>query len=100
MISLDGSEFPYYGQSKEENVNFDSIRNSLDFKDMRLLVPYLGLESPSLPTSEKEDSICDFTEKISSDRHIFTIDSTQHEDFSFLPQLVNETGNCKADQHF
>ncbi|MBK8879827.1 MAG: dienelactone hydrolase family protein [Haliscomenobacter sp.] len=100
LVSLDGSEFHHYGQAKEENIDFDGIRNSSDFKNMRLSVPYLRLESSLLATTEKEDSVYNFTEKLSSDRQIFKIDSAQHEDFGCLPQLVKESGNCKQSQHF
>jgi hypothetical protein len=100
LISFDGSEFHHYGQEKEENINFDGIRNSQDFKNMRLSVPYLRLESSPLATPEKEDSVYDFTNKLFSDRQIFKIDSAQHEDFGCLPQLVKESGNCKPNNHF
>ncbi len=100
LISLDGSEFHHYGQAKEENTDFDGIRNSQDFKDMRLSVPYLRLESSPSTSIEKEDSVYNFTEKLSSDRQIFKIDSAQHEDFACLPQLVKQSGNCKPNQHF
>lgn len=100
LVSLDGSEFHHYGQAKEENIDFDGIRNSSDFKNMRLSVPYLRLESSPLTTTEKEDSVYNFTENLSSDRQIFIIVSAQHEDFGCLPQLVKESGNCKPNQHF
>lgn len=100
LVSLDGSEFHHYGQEKEENADFDGIRNSLDFKNMRLAVPYLRLESSPLATTEKEDSVYNFTEKLSSDRQIFKIDSARHEDFSCLQQLVKESGNCKPNYLF
>lgn len=100
LISLDGSEFHHYGQAKEENLNFNGIRNSPDFKNMRLSVPYLRLESSPLTTTEKEDSVYNFTEKLSSNQQIYKIDSAQHEDFGCLPQLVKQTGNCKQSQYF
>jgi pimeloyl-ACP methyl ester carboxylesterase len=100
LISLDGSEFHHYGQAKEENTYFDGIRNNPDFKNKRLPVPYLRLESSPLTTTEKVDSVYDFTEKLSADRQIFIIDSAKHENFSCLPQLVKESGNCQPDQHF
>jgi pimeloyl-ACP methyl ester carboxylesterase len=100
IVSLDGSEFHHYGQAKEENMNFDGIRNSPDFKNMRLSAPYLRLESSPFTTTEKEDSVYDFTEKLSPDRQIFKIDSAQHEDFGCLPQVVKESGKCKPNQHF
>lgn len=100
LISFDGSEFHHYGQEKEENADFDRIRNSQDFKDMQLSVPYLRLESSPLATTEKVDSVYDFTEKLSANLQILKIDSAQHEDFSCLPQLVKESGNCKPNNHF
>lgn len=99
VISLDGSEFHHYGQVQEENNDFDGIINSPVFKNMRLSVPYLRLESSPLATTEK-DSVYNFTEKLSSDWQIFKIDSARHEDFGCLPQLVKKSGNCKPDQHF
>jgi len=100
LISLDGSEFHHYRQAKEENIDFNGIRNSPDFKNMRLSVPYLRLESSPLTTTEKEDSVYNFAEKLSSNQQIFKIYSAQHEDFSCLPQLVKESGNCKLNYLF
>jgi DNA-binding ferritin-like protein (Dps family) len=100
LISLDGSEFHHYGQVKEEDTDFDGIRFSKDFRNMRLSVPYLRLESSPLTTNEKYDSVYNFTEKLSTNRQIFKIDSAQHEDFGCLPQLVKKSGNCKSNQHF
>src|SRR6185437_3948746 len=67
LISFDGSEFHHYGQEKSENADFDSIRYSRDFENMRISVPYLRLESSPSVNPEKEDSIYDFTQKLSSD---------------------------------
>ncbi|MBC8111401.1 MAG: dienelactone hydrolase family protein [Verrucomicrobia bacterium] len=100
LISLDGSEFHRYGQVKEENMDFDGIRYSPDFKYMKISVPYLRLESSPVSISEKEDSIYNFSEKLSLDHHIFRIDSSKHEDFGCVSQVVKESGNCKSNQHF
>jgi alpha/beta hydrolase fold len=100
LISLDGSEFHHYGQEKEENADFDGIRYSRDFKNMQISAPYLRLESSPLSGNEKEDSVYNFSEKLIADRQIFKIDSAQHEDFSCIPQVVKESGNCKPGQHF
>jgi pimeloyl-ACP methyl ester carboxylesterase len=45
LVSLDGSEFHHYGEAKEEDADFDGIKNSVDFKNMQLSMPYLRLES-------------------------------------------------------
>lgn len=101
VVSLDGSEFHHYGQAKEENENFNDIRNSPDFKNMQLSMPYLRLESsPLLSNTDKEDSVYNFSEKLSMDRQIFKVDSAQHEDFGCLSRVVRESGNCKSNQYY
>ena len=54
LVSLDGSEFHHYGQSKDENTDFDSIRYSGNFKELKFSIPYLRLESLSLNTKDKK----------------------------------------------
>lgn len=98
LVSLDGSEFHHYGKEKEENANFENIKNGLNFKNLSLSVPYLRLESS--PVTKEEDSIYNFTKKLSSERYLFSVDSAQHEDFSCLPQIVKKTGSCKSNQHY
>lgn len=100
LISLDGSEFHHYEQSKEENADFNGIRNSPDFRNMRLSIPYLRLESSPINNTEKEDSVYNFSDKLSGDQQIFKIDSAQHEDFGCLSLVVKESGNCKSNHHF
>lgn len=98
LVSLDGSEFHHYGKEKEENANFENIKNGVNFKNLSLSVPYLRLESS--PVTKEEDSIYNFTKKLSSERYLFSVDSAQHEDFSCLPQIVKKTGSCKSNQHY
>lgn len=101
LVSLDGSEFHHYGQAKEENADFNNIRNSQDFKNMKLSIPYLRLESsPLLSNTDKEDSVYNFSEKLSTDRQIFKVDSAQHEDFGCLSRIVRESGNCQSNQYY
>ncbi len=100
LISLDGSEFHHYGSSNEEDTDFESIRNGADFKNMRLSMPYLRLESSLLPDVLTEDSVYNFSEKLSSGVQILRIDSAQHEDFGCLSLVVKESGNCKNNHHF
>lgn len=100
LVSLDGSEFHHYGQAKDENTDFDAIRNSGHFKNMLLSIPYLRLESSFLSNTNKEDSVYNFSEKLSQDKQIFKVDSAQHEDFGCLSLVVRESGNCKNNQDF
>lgn len=100
VVSLDGSEFHRYGQQKEENADFDGIRYSEDFKNRRISAPYLRLESSTLETDEKVDSVYNFSEKLTGEQQIVKIDAAQHEDFSCLPFVVKTSGNCKSDKHY
>jgi hypothetical protein len=100
LVSLDGSEFHHYGDSKDENKDFDGIRYSQEFKDLRLAMPYLRLESSPLDNTAKNDSIYNFSEKLSNNRQIFRVNSAQHEDFSSLPSIVKKSGNCKENSRF
>jgi len=100
LISLDGSEFHHYGESKEEDLDFNDTRNNGEFKNMRLSLPYLRLESATLTNTGKEDSVYNFSEKLTNKKLIYKIDSAQHEDFGCLPVVVRESGNCKSNQYF
>jgi pimeloyl-ACP methyl ester carboxylesterase len=100
LVSLDGSEFHHYDQSKDENKDFDSIRNSNEFNVMRLRVPYLRLESSQNNKIEKVDSVYNFNEKLLSEREIYRIDSAQHEDFSCLSWIVRKSGNCQTNERY
>ena len=100
LVSLDGSEFHHYGEAKDENTDFNGTRNSPEFRNMHLSMPYLRLESSPLKDIVKEDSVYNFLEKLTNEKLIFKIDSAQHEDFSCLPVVVRESGNCKGNQYF
>jgi pimeloyl-ACP methyl ester carboxylesterase len=100
VVSLDGSEFHHYGNAKEENADFNGIRYNGEFANMRLSMPYLRLESSPLSAPDKEDSVYDFSEKLAGQHQLFKIDSAQHENFSCLPAIVNESGNCKGHRYY
>jgi hypothetical protein len=100
LISLDGSEFHHYGEAKEDDSDFDGIRNSPEFESVDLSMPYLRLESSPINEANKEDSIYNFSKKLTGERFIFRIDSAQHEDFSCLSVFVRESGNCRLNNNF
>lgn len=100
LISLDGSEFHQYGQDKEENADFDGIRFSTEFRNMKISVPYLRMESAPFVNSIKKDSVYNFSEKLIADKQIYKILNAQHEDFSSLPEVVKKSGNCESNQHY
>lgn len=100
LISLDGSEFHQYVQDKEENADFDGIRFSNEFRNMKISVPYLRMESAPLAKGTKKDSVYNFLEKLTADKQIYKILNAQHEDFSSLPEVVKKSGNCESNHHY
>ena len=100
LISFDGSEFHHYGQNKEEDADFDGIRNSDDFQKMSLAIPYLRLESSPFAPSAATENVYNFSDKLANEKHILKVDSTEHEDFCSLPLIVRASGNCKNTQTF
>jgi uncharacterized protein YifE (UPF0438 family) len=100
LVSLEGSEFHHYGNAKDENADFDSIRNSPEFKNIRLSIPYLRLESSPSTQPEKVDSVYNFTANHIDSAQIFTIDSAQHEDFDCFSLVVRQSGKCSINQRY
>jgi pimeloyl-ACP methyl ester carboxylesterase len=94
LISFEGSEFHHYNSDKNEDADFDGIKNSVEFKKMALTIPYLRFES-SPPADNKKDSVYNFTEKLSKNRLILKVDSAGHEDFSALPVATRNSGKCR-----
>ncbi len=85
---------------KQENVDFDTIRNSNDFKNISLTVPYLRLESSPSAQADAFDSVYNFSLNHAPNAQIFTIDSAQHEDFDCFSLVVKKAGNCTPDQRY
>jgi hypothetical protein len=100
LVSLDGSEFHHYGNAKDENADFDTIRNSEDFKNIHLSVPYLRLESAPSTQPDIIDSIYNFSANHITNSQTFIIDSAQHEDFGCFSLVVKESGNCTINQRY
>lgn len=100
LVSLEGSEFHHYGNAKEENADFDTLRNSEEFKNIQLSIPYLRLESSPSTQPDKTDSVYNFSANHVDDSQIFTIDSAQHEDFDCFSLIVRKSGNCPTNQRY
>jgi len=63
-------------------------------------MPYLRLESSPIAKLNKRDLVYNFLEKLSGNKIILKVDSTEHQDFSCLPAVVRASGNCKNNQFF
>jgi esterase/lipase len=100
LVSFEGSEFHHYGDAKDENADFNIIRNSKEFKNLHLTIPYLRLESAPSKQPDKIDSVYQFYPNNVNNAQIFTIDSMQHEDFDCFSFIVKKSGNCPINQRY
>jgi hypothetical protein len=100
LVSLEGSEFHHYGNTKDEDNDFDSIRSSRDFKNLRLSIPYLRLESSPSEQLDRSDSVYNFSVNHVANSQIFIIDSARHEDFDCFSLVVKQSGNCALNQRY
>ncbi|MBS1525056.1 MAG: dienelactone hydrolase family protein [Bacteroidetes bacterium] len=96
VISFDGSEFHHYTHNKNEDADFDGIKNSPDFQRMKLTIPYFRLESDPLIKETGKDSVFDFTRKLTGERLILKVDLANHQDFCYLPIVVKASGKCNT----
>jgi pimeloyl-ACP methyl ester carboxylesterase len=87
LLSLDGSEIHYYGDSREEDKDFNDLRNSSFFRPDQLKVPYAYVESGNKLIDRQVDSIFDLLPMISSNKFYVRFPKASHEDFSFLPSI-------------
>jgi len=87
VLSLDGSEMHYYGESAEEDRDFDRLRTSPFFNPGRMHSTYTYLESSDKQADRQVDSIFDVFPFLSAQKQYVRFPGTQHEDFSSLPML-------------
>lgn len=87
ILSLDGSEMHYYGESAEEDRDFDRVRGLPFFSVGRLHSPYTYLESGDKQKDRPVDSIFNIFPLLSIQKQYIRFPGKQHEDFSSLPML-------------
>ncbi|MEO7049884.1 MAG: carboxypeptidase-like regulatory domain-containing protein [Ferruginibacter sp.] len=85
LLSLDGSEMHYYGDSKEEDHDFDQIRNSANCQVKKLNIPYAYLESGFKQSERDADSIFNMFTLSGAHNLYVHFPKAIHEDFSCLP---------------
>jgi len=87
-LSLDGSEMHYYGESAEEDSDFNRVRASPFFNVGRLHSAYTYLGSGDKQTDREVDSIFDIFPLLSAQKQYIRFPGKTHEDFSSLPMLA------------
>jgi dienelactone hydrolase len=102
ILSLDGSEMHYYGESAEEDKDFDRVRGLPFFDAGRLHSAYAYLESDGKQTDRQVDSIFNMLRFLPTQKQYIRFSGTTHEDFSGLPllaaQLAAGRGQAPKDQ--
>ncbi len=95
LLSLDGSEMHYYGDSKEEDSDFDQLRNSPEFNLKKLNIPYAYLESGFKQSEQDADSVFNIVKSYGDQKLYVHFPKAVHEDFSgliFQGNKINGTG--------
>ncbi len=95
VLSLDGSEMHYYGESKEEDEDFDSVRNAAFSRSSLINFPYTYLESGFKEADTKPDSIFNILPSLNAQKQYIRFLKYTHEDFSCLPSLVTQIAERK-----
>ena len=88
LLSLDGSEMHYYGESFDEDKDFNELRNSPYFQMNNIRVPYAYLESGFKQNDREVDSIFNTLLLIKNEKLYIHFPKATHEDFSCLPSLA------------
>ena len=87
LLSLDGSEMHYYGGEKEEDTDFNALRQGNYVKPASLICPYSYIESDHKLDDGKPDSIYRLLNKPNIKNSYIRLLNTSHEDFSDLSNL-------------
>ncbi len=87
VLSLDGSEMHYYGESAQEDQDFDKVRTSPFFNPGRMHSAYTYLESGDKQVDRQVDSIFNIFPFLSVRKKYIRFPGAKHEDFSSLPTL-------------
>jgi hypothetical protein len=96
VLSLDGSEMHYYGESGEEDKDFDALRNLGSFQAKKVTIPYAYLESGSKQIGREVDSIYNILPSLPGQKYYVRFPKTAHEDFSCLPFLASQLSGEKG----
>ena len=88
ILSFDGSEMHSYGESADEDWDFDTARQSPFFKSNKICVPYAYLESGHKHQDSEIDSIFNPLFAYAPNHRYIHFINAMHEDFSGLPALA------------
>lgn len=93
VLSLDGSEMHYYGESTDEDKDFTELKNSSFFQINKIKIPYAYFESGFKQKDRDVDSIFNIHTLTNNQELYIHFTKATHEDFSCLPSLAYEKTN-------
>ncbi len=93
LLSLDGSEMHYYGESIDEDKDFNEMKNSTFFQMNNIKAPYAYFESGFKQNYREVDSIFNIHTLTNNQELYIHFPKATHEDFSCLPSLGYERTN-------
>jgi len=99
ILSLDGSEIHYYGESRDDDKDFDAFRSPSLLWSENILVPYAYLESGFKQTDRDVDSIFNMVPQLRREHLYAHFPKATHEDFSCLPYLFNFNNDSLGFYH-
>lgn len=99
VLSLDGSEMHYYGDSPEEDSDFNALRKEPYFRASKVNVPYAYLESGHKQDDYPADSVFNLLSSLHSPSRYFRFADGSHEDFSCLPSLPALIAGTSTNNH-
>ncbi|WP_234572449.1 alpha/beta hydrolase family protein [Rhodohalobacter sp. 614A] len=93
LVSLDGTETFYFGESEDENAYLNEIYNSDLIHPGKMTAPYLYIESGNKLDGFIPSGEYNYFKKSRSERFYLRFSESKHEDFLSIPSLlkVSET---------
>lgn len=91
VLSLDGSELHYYGQSPAEDSDFNRLRPAL-LQSATKPFAYTYLQSGGKQDDGPADSLFDILPAFRGPKKYLRFDGATHEDFSCLPRMAARIG--------
>ena len=95
ILSLDGSEMHHYGESAEEDNDFDSVRRSFFSCGAKSHMEYFYLASGSGHEEEQFDSVFNIFLCTGYPKQYARFPKAKHEDFSCLPFLAADISQTR-----
>jgi hypothetical protein len=95
VLSLDGSEMHHYGESADEDKDFDSIRHSFFIPGEKTQAKYAYLAGGAGNEDQQMDSVFNIFLYSAMSKQLVFFPGARHEDFSVLPFVAADISHSK-----